>query len=502
MATGGHGQADASLDPSLGEDDLGTLHSALYPARSNYKSFALQIGVKIGDIDNVEANYTDHGDLLLGILTVRVKKAEPLTWGDIDAALRLECVGESKTANRIRKKYGHLFSPSPSVRGTIDIQHEQETEYQVQGKQKKTRRERKSRRCTSGDRSSHIEKQQEESSDEEVSERGERQKFCEREEEFSHRFKERATKRIVKKVKGEASIEKQLIPVERVRKKAGCEKERNEPEVYERAVKNEAKATQKKKTKVKLVESDDESTNAKATQKKKAKVKLVESDDESNNQTEKNKVKATRKKKEKAEESDDDSSYQKSKKNEAKAARKKKEKAKLVESDDESNIQTEKNEAKATQTKKTPKLIESEDENTNQMEDKSRKQKEVPDLESSDKSGDEEMVGSLFHRDTKEKGLEGYTSKKKKKEGKKEKRGRRSAALATGEQEQYSDEEVSKNPAHKSKKSKEVKSKPETEDECCTSTGEEEISGDDFECTEKAIPYNTKKEDSNKQGKQ
>lgn len=101
----------ASPDNGLGDDDLGDLHRALYPVRNKYKSLGLQIGVRIGEIECIESIYTDPGDRLLGILSVRVKKAEPLTWNDIDTALRLDCVGEGRTARDIQKKYGHLFMP-------------------------------------------------------------------------------------------------------------------------------------------------------------------------------------------------------------------------------------------------------------------------------------------------------------------------------------------------------------------------------------------------------
>ena len=100
---------------SLGEKDLGTLHSALYPARNSYKSLGLQLGVKIGEVESIESKYTDPGERLLGILRARMKKAEPLTWNDIDSALRLDCVDEGKTADDIRKKYRHLFSLDPTA---------------------------------------------------------------------------------------------------------------------------------------------------------------------------------------------------------------------------------------------------------------------------------------------------------------------------------------------------------------------------------------------------
>ena len=85
------------------------LHKALYLARNRYKSLGLQIGVNMGEIVSIESKYTDPGERLLVVLSVRVNKTETLTWNDIDAALRLDCVGERKTADSLRKKYGHLF---------------------------------------------------------------------------------------------------------------------------------------------------------------------------------------------------------------------------------------------------------------------------------------------------------------------------------------------------------------------------------------------------------
>ena len=49
-------------DPSrlgLSEDDLGELHSALYPARNSYKSFGLQIAVKMEEIKIIEGKCID-----------------------------------------------------------------------------------------------------------------------------------------------------------------------------------------------------------------------------------------------------------------------------------------------------------------------------------------------------------------------------------------------------------------------------------------------------------
>ena len=129
------GQASSSL----GDDDLGTLHRALYPARNSYKSLGLQIRVKIGEIKSIESESTDNGERLLGVLSVRLKKAEPLTWNDIDSALRLDCVGEGKTADGIRQKYGRLFSPDPSSVAQTHQETKEEKMKKKRGKKGKGR---------------------------------------------------------------------------------------------------------------------------------------------------------------------------------------------------------------------------------------------------------------------------------------------------------------------------------------------------------------------------
>ena len=126
MATGS--REVASSNTELGEDDLGALYEAIYQARNSYKSIGLLIGVKIGEIENIESNKTDSGDRLLAILSVRVKKSKPLTWNDIDSALRSDCVDESRLSDKIRKIYGHFFIPDPSTESDSEQEHEIKSE--------------------------------------------------------------------------------------------------------------------------------------------------------------------------------------------------------------------------------------------------------------------------------------------------------------------------------------------------------------------------------------
>ena len=113
MATGSSEVASPST--RLDEKDLPELLRVLHPARIEYNSFGLQIGVGVGEIACIEQTHKDPRHCLREILTASLKKSEPLTWNDIVAALREECVGLGKIADDIREKYAHLFTPTISM---------------------------------------------------------------------------------------------------------------------------------------------------------------------------------------------------------------------------------------------------------------------------------------------------------------------------------------------------------------------------------------------------
>ena len=120
MATGS--SKVASHNKELGEDDLAELQKVLFPARNRCIDFGLQIGLGGTEIESIEQMHKEPRDRLRAILTARLRKSEPLTWNDIDAALREECVGLGSTADNIRK---HLLPP------TVSIASEHEREKQV-----------------------------------------------------------------------------------------------------------------------------------------------------------------------------------------------------------------------------------------------------------------------------------------------------------------------------------------------------------------------------------
>ena len=107
MATGT--SKAASPNTELGGKDLAELVEVLHPARNKYFYFGLQVGLVDDEIESIENRYQNADDRLRAILSVRLNKAKPLTWNEIDSALRSKSVDKSSLAEEIKRKYGHLF---------------------------------------------------------------------------------------------------------------------------------------------------------------------------------------------------------------------------------------------------------------------------------------------------------------------------------------------------------------------------------------------------------
>ena len=266
MATGSSqaNTGSSTANAPLSKRDLGTLHNALYPARNSYRSLGLQIGVEIDEIESIEGKYNGNGDRLLAILSVRLKQVEPLTWNDIDRALRLDCVGESRTADGIRKKYPHLFIPDPSIENT-------DPEHEVHGHVKKEKTKKKKRRGKKlkANLPLLISDKQEEDSDEEVSGRAQRKKtkYLEQPQSdedssaISSEDKELTGKLVNVRERADKfsarPTEQRVHEKEKKRKEDFKEgKERSEPEVYETERKTEVKAKRKRNDKGKSLRDD------------------------------------------------------------------------------------------------------------------------------------------------------------------------------------------------------------------------------------------------------
>ena len=118
--------ATASTDQDfreLSENDLKVVFRALRPMAAKYLFFGIEINVELGEIKKIKRESADVDECLLNILFFRLKQPQPLTWNDIETALRSESVGESRLANRVNKEYGHLYCESGTHAATPDQQH-------------------------------------------------------------------------------------------------------------------------------------------------------------------------------------------------------------------------------------------------------------------------------------------------------------------------------------------------------------------------------------------
>ena len=141
----------------LGEDDLNVVLEALHPVAAKYMFLGVAMKVKMNEIKKIQKRCSDHDECLLEVLSVRLKQIPPLTWRDIDTALRSDTVGEPQLADRIRRQYGHLYTPDPSFEASLDQEQGRKMSSMTKSK-KKTKKEKPSRKYTKQD------------SDEEVSE--------------------------------------------------------------------------------------------------------------------------------------------------------------------------------------------------------------------------------------------------------------------------------------------------------------------------------------------
>ena len=156
MATGTGPCRSAPVDQShqspdeLGEDDLNVVLEALHPVAAKYLFLGVAMKVKMNEIKKIQKRCSDHDECLLEVLSVRLKQIPPLTWRDIDTELRSGPVGEPLLADRVRRQYGHLYSPDPSFEASLDQQQERKKSKITKSK-KKTKKERSAKKYTQQD---------------------------------------------------------------------------------------------------------------------------------------------------------------------------------------------------------------------------------------------------------------------------------------------------------------------------------------------------------------
>ena len=80
-------------------DDLRVVRGLLYPFRRKWYDIGIELGLKVGELDNIRAAYSDHGECLTEMIKLWLKCSNPLpTWTALGVALRAEPVDEVKIA--------------------------------------------------------------------------------------------------------------------------------------------------------------------------------------------------------------------------------------------------------------------------------------------------------------------------------------------------------------------------------------------------------------------
>ena len=445
MATG----QGASVRDGLDEKDVNELYEALYRVRTSYMPIALQIGVQISEIEGVESEQTDSGRRLLGILTIRLRQTEELTWGDIVEALRSKCVGRGKVADEIEKKY----CLAATAEGK---QHEKDIRKSQRGNKPKEL-------YTESDPPMNEEKV----SDKQDSEG-----------EGSEKVKRKSYPRSKAKRKGEevgkTQKRQKLVKVESddERKRKRRSKQEGEPPLYQEEVSNkqdsdlEGEGSEEVKRKVHSEKPHSKAKRKGETVKEVGKtqkrLEVVESNDENLNER-----KRKRRSKQKGEPPlyQEKVSYKQDSDSEGEGSKRVKH--------FESERETERRKTKATYENEKSEVVDdpSADYNTNQKQKRQKKVNIESDNESSTSSSDSEIVSPPLQSKTKRKEApaqcaESFQQKEGKTKGRKrEDKGHEATHKATAT-------ECSKRPTRNSKISKQVKS--ESEEELSSATVSEE----------------------------
>ena len=173
MATGTGPCRSAPADHShqspdeLSEDDLKVVFKALHSVAEKYVFLGVEMNIKMNEIKRIQSQCSDPRGCLLEVLSVRFSQIPPLTWRDIDTALRSDTVGEPQLADRIRRQYGHLYSPDPSFEASL-VQEQGRKKSEITKSKKKAKKEKPAKKYVQQD------------SDKEVSESERCRKFSEK----------------------------------------------------------------------------------------------------------------------------------------------------------------------------------------------------------------------------------------------------------------------------------------------------------------------------------
>ena len=82
-------------------DGLREVRGLLYPVRRKWYDIGIELGLKIGELDNIKAAYSDHGECLTEMLKLWLKSTNPPpTWKAVGKCLESAPVHEMELAKK------------------------------------------------------------------------------------------------------------------------------------------------------------------------------------------------------------------------------------------------------------------------------------------------------------------------------------------------------------------------------------------------------------------
>ena len=86
-------------------DDLGCVLEEVVDLSAQWYLLGLQLKVKIGTLDNIQAQFADPKRQLLEMLKTWLSTSDNTTWKTLTNALRSQSVGAGQLAGELEKKY-------------------------------------------------------------------------------------------------------------------------------------------------------------------------------------------------------------------------------------------------------------------------------------------------------------------------------------------------------------------------------------------------------------
>ena len=82
-------------------NDLREVRGLLYSVRRKWYDIGIELGLKVEELDNINASYSDQKECLREMLKMWLKSTNPIpTWTALGVALRAEPVGEVEIAEK------------------------------------------------------------------------------------------------------------------------------------------------------------------------------------------------------------------------------------------------------------------------------------------------------------------------------------------------------------------------------------------------------------------